>query len=81
MFVLIIIGIVLLIVAIVNWGQSEGFFHKFKNFIINGSFSDDSSVQHRYVSGAGGVGIVDGDDIQDVTYADQSDYFDYREDE
>lgn len=76
MFVLLIIGSILLILAIINWIQSEGFIQKLKDFFLEGSSSDEVSAQKHYVAGGGSVAIFENEDLDDYAYDDESDYLD-----
>lgn len=74
MFVLMIIGIIMLIVAIVNWGQSEDFFQRFKKFLLKDSISEERTANHPVVAGSSGGAVIENDDLEDYAYDDDSDY-------
>lgn len=77
MLALIIISIILLILAMVNWGQSKGFFYKLVRKIRNLPLEDEQSQQPSVV-GASGTSITSKEDFEDNAYAndDDQDYLD-----
>lgn len=77
MLALIIIAIVLLIFAMINWGQSKGFFYRMIRKLKNLPLEEDK-IQQPSVAGASGGSIVDKEDFEDNAYAndDDKDYFD-----
>lgn len=77
MFVLIIIAIVLFIIALVNFGQSKGFFYRLV-MKIKGLPVDDEKEQVKAVSSGAGGTVANKEDYEDNAYAndDDQDYLD-----
>lgn len=77
MIVLIIIGIVLFILALINWGQSEGYVDRIARFFGRETSSSDTSVNQGVVTG-GGI-VVNNSPFffdEDYAYNDDYDYYD-----
>ena len=80
MSILIIIGIVMFIFALINWGQSQGYLDRISRLFEHDS-SDETSTKGRIsgVSGGNGGVIINNSAFaldEDYAYDDDSDYFD-----
>ena len=75
MIVFVVIGILLLIFAFVNWGQSEDLFHRILRRLTKNMDLEDNSSQ-QLETGNGKVSVNDNDDLEVYASDDDSDYVD-----